>query len=295
MPITFELLESFYHRLKKKVNAGTWNTYVSKLKLYHTLHNLQWTIPNTVKYKRLIKTNRKYTKLSLPTNQDHEITLNELTKFITQLNIQDHDHLIFGSLATILFFGLGRVSDLLFYHEERQGMNLSSIQVNGGDYIFLVEHPKIFKTYTQYLTPIRANGKLLYRRWISLLLHSTHLNKRRPWTTRDGIQVSSRSFRKVFTDLVGCPMIGESSFRAGGATHLAQKGMPIDFIKILGRWDTDAFMRYIRRHQRIAQVIMANLMRSREQRTTTSTRLLVHCPRCKGLEEELERLKKNTF
>ena len=37
-----------------------------------------------------------------------------------------------------------------------------------------------------------------------------------------------------------------SAFRAGGATYLLNHGYPIQTIQLMGRWDSDAFRRYIR-------------------------------------------------
>ena len=40
--------------------------------------------------------------------------------------------------------------------------------------------------------------------------------------------------------------INTHSFRIGGATALAQAGVPDYIIQIIGRWSSDSFLRYIR-------------------------------------------------
>jgi hypothetical protein len=42
--------------------------------------------------------------------------------------------------------------------------------------------------------------------------------------------------------------IGGHSLRAGGATALPEAGLPFQIIQALGRWSSDAFQIYIRRH-----------------------------------------------
>jgi hypothetical protein len=48
------------------------------------------------------------------------------------------------------------------------------------------------------------------------------------------------------------------SFRIGGATILAAAGYPDHVIKLAGRWSSDAFLTYVRRHhQFLPQTVMA--------------------------------------
>jgi hypothetical protein len=50
--------------------------------------------------------------------------------------------------------------------------------------------------------------------------------------------------------------LGECSFRAGGLTHMAAMGYDLEILRILGRWKSDAFEKYLRDHP---EVLMARL------------------------------------
>ena len=50
--------------------------------------------------------------------------------------------------------------------------------------------------------------------------------------------------------------VGGHSLRAGGATALAEAGIPAHMIQAIGRWSSDAFQIYIRRHP----VLLASLL-----------------------------------
>ncbi|KAI8818704.1 uncharacterized protein EV422DRAFT_536577 [Fimicolochytrium jonesii] len=52
--------------------------------------------------------------------------------------------------------------------------------------------------------------------------------------------------------------IGASSFRAGGATHLAILGYDTLWIQRWGRWSSDAFERYIRTHPSVHLAVRQN-------------------------------------
>jgi len=69
-----------------------------------------------------------------------------------------------------------------------------------------------------------------------------------------------RLLQKHFQDNVG-----GHSLRAGGATALAEAGIPVHMIQAIGRWSSDAFQIYIRRHP----VLLASLLYGSPSRSTT--------------------------
>jgi hypothetical protein len=232
---------------------------MSHLKNYHEALGLDWNILNSFRYKQLRKKARKHFTLSSIRNQDISITIEHLHKFIHSLSLENHDDLILGTIATSLFFGLGRISDLLFSPTWDWPMQKSSIIKQSNDYIFLIEHPKIYTTHSQYLSPVRAKGMLNPGLWISWLLQSQTIHAVFPWRLKNGTYLTAKSFKEHFSKVVEIPLIGESSFRAGGASFLVSKGTPLDIILILGRWKGDAFQRYLRDHPGLIQSYMKAL------------------------------------
>lgn len=50
--------------------------------------------------------------------------------------------------------------------------------------------------------------------------------------------------------------VGGQSMRAGGATSLAEHGVPPSLIQLIGRWSSDAFLRYIRKNPVLIQSLL---------------------------------------
>ena len=73
-----------------------------------------------------------------------------------------------------------------------------------------------------------------------------------PWFAwSDGRPITPAWFRRALAACLShasitAPMITPHSFRIGAATHAAASGMTILQIKAMGRWNSDAFARYIR-------------------------------------------------
>ncbi|KAF9224483.1 hypothetical protein BS17DRAFT_641968, partial [Gyrodon lividus] len=57
----------------------------------------------------------------------------------------------------------------------------------------------------------------------------------------------------------GIPAITGHSFRIGGTTELLLTGVPPDIVKALGRWSSDAFLRYWHSLELLAPLHMENL------------------------------------
>jgi hypothetical protein len=50
--------------------------------------------------------------------------------------------------------------------------------------------------------------------------------------------------------------VGGQSMRAGGATSLAENGVPPTIIQLMGRWSSDAFLIYIRKNPVLIQALL---------------------------------------
>ena len=66
-----------------------------------------------------------------------------------------------------------------------------------------------------------------------------------------GAALPTRAISKVLTDVVKVsslpePHITSHSFRKGAATWAAKQGFSAEQIRLMGRWRSDAFLRYIR-------------------------------------------------
>lgn len=90
-------------------------------------------------------------------------------------------------------------------------------------------------------------------------LHSRdHLHGERPalWLRQDGTIPLYPWVRGRLSELFGLAIAGHS-LRSGGATRLAELGVPDDRIQAMGRWASDAFRIYIRKNPVLLQALVA--------------------------------------
>jgi len=75
------------------------------------------------------------------------------------------------------------------------------------------------------------------------------------WVTEKG-EVPSRSFFTKRLRLFFDNSVGGQSMRAGGATSLAEHGVPPAIIQPLGRWSSQAYLIYIRKNPTLIQAML---------------------------------------
>jgi hypothetical protein len=75
------------------------------------------------------------------------------------------------------------------------------------------------------------------------------------WVTSKG-EVPTRYFFMSRMQRLFNNDVGGHSIRAGGATSLAENGVPPSLIQLLGRWSSDAFLVYIRKNPVLIQSLL---------------------------------------
>ena len=75
------------------------------------------------------------------------------------------------------------------------------------------------------------------------------------WITEKG-HVPTRSFFTTRLRIFFDNTVGGQSMRAGGATSLAEHGIPPSIIQPLGRWSSQAFLIYIRKNPALIQALL---------------------------------------
>lgn len=79
------------------------------------------------------------------------------------------------------------------------------------------------------------------------------------WVTSAGTIPTRSWFTTRLKQLFPDAFIGGHSMRPGGATFYAIEGMPGEWIQPLGRWSSDTFQMYIRKHP----VVLHGLLQAR--------------------------------
>lgn len=248
-----------------EIRRSTINTYNTAIKKFVLASTNDWAaLVAGPEYRRIWDAITTHTSLE-PSRQDYPITRQDLATICSKLPALDSTAVACATIATFLFHSLGRVSELLHSPEAPPltSQSLHAIKEGNGlrtTYKFLLQRPKIRTGEDQWLDPIESNYCSPSTDPHSLLFHYLDLRKRKGeddltknsvmWITSEGTPLTAKMFKKYILKVTG-HTIGECSFRAGGATMLAALRVPFEDIRRLGRWQSDAFERYIRNHSLI--------------------------------------------
>lgn len=194
------------------------------------------------------------------------LTFDDLSKVLSDLSSSvHHDDLLFKSMLLTGFFALMRLGELSFPNEVslrswRKISKRSSVTVSADQYQFhlpchkadpFFEGNNIIVKQKQFcdIDPLLAFSQYLSSR------DHLHPLSSPLWLMRNG-SVPTRNFfitriRRYFDkDIAG------QSMRAGGATSLAEHGVPPSLIQFMGRWSSDAFFIYIRKSPVLIQALL---------------------------------------
>jgi hypothetical protein len=259
---TLLLLLEFYQEKRIRTGVpsmGSIKSYLSAIKAIHTSSGIDWRLVRESflvldKLKKMAASPEVENKVR---RQDYAITLLDLERFCDSLDPDVHADLVAGALATLLFWALGRVHELL--HAERyRRMRLDSVEEAENQlskrrtFRVFIERPKVKRAgEMQFLCPLRYLGKANPQLWMTMLLFSiSELNFEvsSPWEISEGVHADSKWLYAKIYPILG-PMnqrLGSSSFRAGGYTHMAWMGYELTLLRLFGRWSSDANDTYLR-------------------------------------------------
>ena len=201
----------------------------------------------------------------VPTKRKRALTLMDLQTVINHYaNSSSHDDLLFLSQLLTGFFALMRLGELTVSDDKslfdfRKITSRTSISLSNNDYRFFLPSHKADKFFEGNIVIIQHHtGSIdplfFFKKYLS------SRDRRFPffpdlWLRADGTR-PSRSFfirrmRLFFSD-----DIAGQSMRAGGATSLAENGVPPHLIQAIGRWASPAFQIYIRKNPVLLQALL---------------------------------------
>lgn len=201
-----------------------------------------------------------------PVKRKRALTLDDLQMVLDNLsNSNDHDDLLFLAMLLTGFFALMRLGKLSFPNDIRlrnwkKVTKRSTVVVSDDQYAFhlpghkadpFFEGNHVIVKQKQYnnIDPLTRFRAYLSSRDSKFPLSSPL------WLTAKGSvptrQFFIRKIRRFFSgDVAG------QSMRAGGATSLAEHGVPPSLIQLIGRWSSDAFFIYIRKSPVLIQALL---------------------------------------
>jgi hypothetical protein len=203
---------------------------------------------------------------SSPTKRKRALTLHDLSHVLEKMtNANSHDDKLFKCMLLSGFFALMRLGELSFPNEVKlrnwkKVSKRSSVNITHDQYEFHLPGHKADQFFEgnriiirkQHYSPIDPID--FFRDYISSrdsnfpLLSPLWLTSKGSVPTRDFFIKRLRTFFN--NDVAG------QSMRAGGATSLAEHGVPPAYIQLIGRWSSNAFFIYIRKSPVLIQALL---------------------------------------
>ena len=249
------LIVSFFWQLG--LNASTIRSYMSAVSYFHKINSLPDYTNSFVIRKVLLGASRLSTSpqlrkpISLP-------MLWALIDCIPNLKSNAYQIFLFQAMFALAFYALCRISELIFDPDAPHCLQLSDLE-----HLTTTppaSHPVLrinFRTFKHSYAPQSVSiFPQRPQRYCPVTIINRYLNSRNKkpgplfiWLS--GQPVSRSEFNKVLHSALAILHVPSSqykshSFRIGGATHAAQMGLSCSLIRSLGRWHSDAFMKYIR-------------------------------------------------
>ena len=201
----------------------------------------------------------------VPTNRKRALTMNDLNLVVNHYSLSEsHDDLLFVSQLLTGFFALMRLGELTVSDDkslidQRKITRRTSVSVSDKDYRFFLPSHKADKVFEGNTVIIQRHDISIdplskFKKYLSsrdrLFPYSSDL-----WLRADGSRPSRSFFIRRMKLFFKSDVAGQS-MRAGGATSLAENGVPPNLIQAIGRWASSAFQIYIRKNPVLLQALL---------------------------------------
>ena len=202
---------------------------------------------------------------AVPTSRKRALTITDLETVVNALSSStDFDDLLFLAQLLTGFFALFRLGEMTYpddpsLRDPRKVTKRNSVHIDDSSYRFFLPGHKADRFFEGNTVIIRKNPHRFdpHTHFLTYLRARDHRFPFSPplWITSKGT-IPTRSFfirrlRRFFdSDTAG------QSLRAGGATSLAENGVPPSIIQAIGRWASDAFKIYVRKSPVLIQALL---------------------------------------
>ena len=200
-----------------------------------------------------------------PTKRKRALTKDDLHQVVNHYsNSVSHDDYLFVSLLLTGFFALMRLGELTIPDDKsiidhRKITSRTSVSISNDDYRFFLPSHKADKTFEGNTIIIQHHEITIdplshFKKYLSsrdrLFPFSSDL-----WLRADGSRPTRSFFIRRMKLFFQSDVAGQS-MRAGGATSLAENGVPPNIIQAIGRWASLAFQIYIRKNPVLLQALL---------------------------------------
>jgi integrase len=261
-------IASFMASLAGSYSGSTVSNYLYGLRAWHILHSVEWKL-NALEMEALLKGAARLAPDSSKRKQRQPYTPEFITKVGEQLDLTDHLDASVYACLTDGFYSVARVGELtvprlnafdpakhvtpanLRTEANQNGMEVTVLRVpstkaaplEGEDIYWSCQHGptdpyEALANHRRVNNPGNNDHLFAYR----------HKGRLRPLTKSAFIKRVAAAARSAGLE----PLQGHG-IRIGATLHYLLRGVPFEAVKAMGRWSSDAFLRYLRKH---AQILM---------------------------------------
>jgi len=239
---------------EKSYSPSTISSYISGLNFYHKI-NGWYSISDVFVINKIIKGCRR---LRPVVDKRAPITILMLQKICNVLPMvanSSFESLLFKAMFSVAYFGLFRVSELVFTNNGNRSLQFEDVLFdNDNKHVLLCL--KVFKN-NQNGNPVRMRLPCESDRMICPVcnLHQyMHVRSQNPgqlFVHNNSSLVTRYQFSAVLKKCLqqsgfNMDVYKSHSFRIGRATQLASMGLSEEKIMKLGRWNSQAYLSYVR-------------------------------------------------
>jgi hypothetical protein len=258
-----------------QVSGNTVCKYISALKAWHILHDVDWK--GGLRLNFILNGVKNLTPLSSRRPPRPPVNITMLLSLIDALNLCDPLDATVAAAASVAFWGQCHLGKLLSSSRtdsstssrpSRQNLSTKSPYQQSSSYTLFLPQTKT-KRHGESVTLVSQLGSSDPLHLLQNHLQVNHLGSSFPlfaYKTPHGSHIlTKRQFiircNNVWSKL-GYPHTTGHCFRIGGTTELLLSGVPPDVVKAMGRWSSDSFLRYWRSLEDLAPRYAKNLHRS---------------------------------
>jgi integrase len=265
LPASHALLYGWVLSLTGSVSWNTISQYLTAVRAWHQIHGVEWLGLDPI-LDRAVRGAKAFDPPTAKRAPRPPVTVDQLEAITRHLNLTNPVHAAVLCAATAAFFGIARLGEIVQkgkrssaklpkreHLRENQPLGAfvgtilhlpwTKVGKELGEDIHWAAHPDL------QCCPVKAMARHLR---LSDPGAGQHLfgyrtaKTFRPLTQTIFTRVLNAASRKA-----GVSTPNGHSFRIGGTTEYLLRGVPFETVKEMGRWHSDAFRKYLRKHAEI--------------------------------------------
>ena len=262
LPVDRRKLVYFAVALRQSLSTSTIKVYLSAVGSLQRFKDLTHHNPQL----KMVLWGTRQTNLDRTSHPRQPIMRAVLHRLLYQVRhshkLHKHDKHMLTAAFLLAFFGFLRVSKFTILSRSRFNTQIhpakASVSCKRKYYTFTIKASKtdqLQRGHKIYI--LRSHEKFCpysaMQKYIGHFLHSPTVGAQPLFTFRDGSPLTRHSclkhLRRCLHKAGYLPQdFNTHSFRTGAATSAAHSSLPVHQIKLLGRWKSKAYCRYIRSH-----------------------------------------------